>query len=90
MAFPLVPAPHFVSVSPPMFILFPLLRKTEELHVVCELYLGYSELLGYYPLISEYILCVLLCDWVSSLRMIFSKSIHLPKNFMNSLFLIAK
>jgi hypothetical protein len=42
---------HFVSVSPLMGILFPLLRRTEvsifllELKFVCELYLGYSELL---------------------------------------------
>ena len=27
-----------------------------KLHMACELYSGYSELLGYYPLISEYIL----------------------------------
>jgi hypothetical protein len=30
------------------------------------------------------------CDWVTSLRMIFSSSICLCKNFMNSLFLIAE
>jgi hypothetical protein len=46
----------FVSIFPPMSILFPFLRKTKsthtlvflllELHVVCELYLGYLELLG--------------------------------------------
>jgi hypothetical protein len=30
----------------------------------------------------------LFCDWATSLRMIFSSSIHLPKNFMKSLFLI--
>ena len=29
MAFPLVSAPHFVSVTPPMGILFPLLRRIE-------------------------------------------------------------
>jgi hypothetical protein len=29
MSFPLVSAPHFVSVFPPMRILFPLLRRTE-------------------------------------------------------------
>ena len=53
MAVPSVSAPHFVSVSPPVSILFPHLRKTEastlvfllhELHVVCELYLVYSFL----------------------------------------------
>ena len=30
------------------------------------------------------------CDWVSSLRMIFSSSNHLPTNFIKSLFLIAE
>jgi hypothetical protein len=33
---------------------------------------------------------VFFCDWVMTLRMIFSRSIHLPKNFINSLFLIAE
>ena len=56
MAFLSVSALHFVSVSPPMGILLSLLRRAKvsklwsslflELHVVCELYLGYSELLG--------------------------------------------
>jgi hypothetical protein len=55
MAFPSVSDLHLVSVSPPMGILFPLLKRTNEstlvfllleLHVVFELYLGYSELLG--------------------------------------------
>ena len=30
-----------------------------------------------------------ICDWVTSLSMIFSSSIHMPKIFINSLFLIA-
>jgi hypothetical protein len=30
--------------------------------------------------------CMFFCDWVTSLRMIFSSSINLPKNFMNSSF----
>jgi hypothetical protein len=51
-----------------------------ELHGFCKLHLGYLEILGYYPCISEYIPCVFFCDWVISLRMIFSSSIHLPKN----------
>jgi hypothetical protein len=47
---------NFVSVTPSMGILFPLLRKIKvstlwssfffEFHVFCKLYLGYSELLG--------------------------------------------
>ena len=55
-----------------------------ELHMVCELYLGYSELLGYYLFFSRCITCVFICDWVTLFR-IFSSSIHLPTNFMNSL-----
>ena len=50
MDFPSISVLHFVSVTPPMGILFPLLRTfillLLELHVVCELYLGYFELLG--------------------------------------------
>jgi hypothetical protein len=37
----------------------------------------------------EYIPCVLFCIWITSLRMIFSSYIHLPKNFMKPLFLTA-
>ncbi|EDL08860.1 mCG147268 [Mus musculus] len=39
--------------------------------------------------VSGYHVCSF-CDWVTALRMIFSSSIHLPKNFMNSSFLIAE
>ena len=56
MAFPSVFVPHIGSVFSLMDILFPLLRRTKastlslvfllELHVLSELYLGYSELLG--------------------------------------------
>ena len=50
MDFPSISVLHFVSVTPSMGILFPLLRTfillLLELHVVCELYLGYFELLG--------------------------------------------
>ena len=38
LAFPSVSAPHFVSVSPPMGILFPLLRRTEVSTILLELY----------------------------------------------------
>ena len=51
-----------------------------EFHVFCKLYLGYSKFLSQYPLISECISCVFCCDWVTSLRMLSSRSIHLPKN----------
>jgi hypothetical protein len=59
-----------------------------EFHMVCEVCLGYSKLLGKYPLISEWIPSVFFCDCVILLRMILSSSIHLPKNFMKPLFLI--
>jgi hypothetical protein len=39
---------------------------------------------------SEYISYVLFYDWVTSLKIIFPRSIHLLKNFINSLFLIAE
>jgi hypothetical protein len=54
MVFPSVSAPNIASVSPPMGILIPFQGKPKyshcgflllELHEVCEMYLGYSELL---------------------------------------------
>jgi hypothetical protein len=55
MVIPSVSAPNFVSVTPSMGILFPLLRRIKvshtlvflllEFHVFCKLYFGYSELL---------------------------------------------
>ena len=98
MAFPSVSAQLFISIFAPVSIFFnpskedlsihTLVFLLIELYVVCELHHVYLELLGYYPLISECIPCVFLCDWVTSLR-IFSSSIHLPKNVTNSSFLIA-
>jgi hypothetical protein len=54
IAFASVSAPHFVSIFPPLSILFPLLRTETftfwssllQLHVDCDLYLGYPEYLG--------------------------------------------
>jgi hypothetical protein len=57
MVIPSVSAPHFVSVTPFIGVLFPLLRRIKvstlwssfflSFHVeFCRLYLGYSELLG--------------------------------------------
>jgi hypothetical protein len=80
MVHPFVTAPNFVSVTPSMGVLFPFLRKGKVSTLwssfflnfmrlaSCILYLGYPKFLGYYPLISEYILCEFLCDWVTSLR----------------------
>jgi hypothetical protein len=63
-----------------------------EFHVFHKLYLisWVFYVSGQYPLISEYILCEFFCDWVTSLRMMPSRSIHLLRNFINSLFLIAE
>ena len=51
-----VSTPHIVSVTPSMGVLFPPSKMDRSIHsmvflllefqVVCELYLGYSELLG--------------------------------------------
>ena len=46
-----------------------------------------SDLISTYEWVHT--MCVLY-DWVTTLRMIFSISFHLPKNFMNSLFLITE
>jgi hypothetical protein len=55
-----------------------------EFHVVCELYLA-SEVLGFWVYQWVHVMCVLF-DSVTSLRIIYSRSIHLPTNFMNSFF----
>ena len=60
-----------------------------KLHMICWLYHGHCELLGKYQLMSVYIPCVFFGVWVTSLR-IFSSYIHLPTNFMKSLFLTAE
>jgi hypothetical protein len=100
MAFPSISAPHFVFIFAPMSILFFLLRRTEVstlcssffLSFMCSVncILGIPGVWANYPLISKRISCVFFCDWVTSLRMIFSSSIHLSKNFMKSLFLITE
>jgi hypothetical protein len=78
--------PHFKKEQSIHTLVFLIL----EFYVFCKLYLGYSKFLGEYPLISECISCVFFCDWVTSLWMISSRCIHLPKNFMNPFFLIAE
>jgi hypothetical protein len=47
-------------------------------------YPRYTVIFWLYPLISEYIPCIYFWVWVTSLRMIFSHSIHLPAKFMMS------
>jgi hypothetical protein len=50
MAFPSVSAPNFVSVSPPMGILIPLLRRTEVCTLWSSFFLGF--LIEQIPLIQ--------------------------------------
>jgi hypothetical protein len=102
MVHPFGSAPNFVSVTHSMGVLFPILRRAKvstlwSLFFLsfmciahCILYLGYSKFLGEYPLINEYISCEFFCYWVTSLRMMPSRSIHLPRNFINSFLLIAE
>jgi hypothetical protein len=75
-----------------MGVLFPILRRGKLSRLWssfflnfmcftnCILYLGYSKFLGKYSLISDYILCEFFWDWVISLKMMPSRSIHLPWN----------
>ena len=67
---------NFVSVTPSMGILFPLLRRISihtlvfillELHVFCELYLGYSELLGFWANIHLSVSVYHVCSFVIGL-----------------------
>ena len=52
----------------------------------CILYLGYPKFLGKYPVIIECISRELFYDWITSLKIISSGYIHLPRNFINSFF----
>jgi hypothetical protein len=99
MDFSSVCAPHFVSISPPVSILFPLQRRTEASTLWSSFFLSFiwsvNCILGIQNFwanihLSVSVYHVFFCDWVTSLRMIFSSSIHLPENFMKSLFLIAE
>ena len=101
VVFPSISAPHFVSVSPLMGILIPLLRRIEISILWTSFFLSFitppvlvvlqagattlkislaaPQKIGHSTsedpaLISECIPCVFFCDWVTSLRMIFSSS----------------
>ena len=60
---------YFVSPSKKDQSIHTLVFLVLEFHVVCKLYLGYSKLMS---LISECLPCLFFCDWVTSLKMIFS------------------
>jgi hypothetical protein len=99
------PPPLFLLPSPShplpsVSILFPLLRRTEASTLWSSFFLSFiwsvSCILGFlsflpniYLSLSAYHVCSF-CDLLTSLRTIFSSSIHLPKNFINSLSLIAE
>jgi hypothetical protein len=86
VAFPSVLAPYFVSVFPPVSILFPLLRRTKTSTLRSSFSLSFMWSVNYilgirsfwaniHLSVSAY--SVFLCDRVASLRMMFSSSIHL-------------
>jgi hypothetical protein len=95
---PSVSTLNFVSITPAMSVLFLILRRKEVATLWSSFFLSFMCFANYIlgilsfwaniPLFSECIPCVFFCDWVTSLRMMPSRSIHLPKNFINSLFLI--
>ena len=77
VVFPSISAPHFVSVSPLMGILIPLLRRIEISILWTSFFLSFIWSVncvfgilsfGANPLISECIPCVFFCDWVTSLN----------------------
>ena len=91
MVLPSVSDLHFVSVPPSMGILFPLLRRIEVSTLWSSFFLSFIcfancilGILSFWALISECISSEFFCDWVTSLRMISSRYIYLPKNFINS------
>ena len=60
---PSIPSPMLlVRAFASVFVIHILVFFLLGLHMVCELNLGYSELLGLYLLVSEYIPCVFFCD----------------------------
>jgi hypothetical protein len=94
-----VSAPNFVSVTPSMGILFLILRRNEVSTHWSSFFLIFlcflSCILGILSFwanihltVSAYHVSFLGLGYL--LRMISSRSIHLPKNFINSLFLIAE
>lgn len=86
MTFFSVPSLLFVSVLPLLSILFFLPRRNEGFtfssaffsSFICEFFLGIQS---FWPNF-HFSVCVFSCDWVTSLRRIFSSCIHLLKNFM--------
>jgi hypothetical protein len=98
MVIPLVSAPHFVSVTPSMYIWFSLLRRINVSTLSSFLFLRFMcfancilSILSFWANIDLSVNAnhCDVYDWLTSLRKISSRSIHLSKNYINSLFLIA-
>ena len=98
-----VSTPHLVSVTSSMGVLFPPSKMDRSIHTmvflllefhgVCELYIEYFELLGFWAnihlsvsaydgffvlfcfLFLFFVFVFVFCDWVTSLRMIYSRFI---------------
>jgi hypothetical protein len=91
---------HTLFLYPSMGILFLILKRTEvSTHwssffmsfmwfVKC--ILGILSFWANIHLSVIHISCEFFCDWVTSLRVISSRPVHLPKNFISSLFLVAE
>jgi hypothetical protein len=98
MVLPYVLTLNFVSVTPSMGILFPILRREKLYTLWSSLFLSFMfvncilDSISFWATIHLSVSAyhVFFCDWVTTLRMISSRCIHLSKNFMNSLFLIAE
>ena len=80
---------HTLSLHLLPWVFFPLLRKTEVSILWSSFFLSFIWSLNCILRIPSFwdniyfSVTVLFCDWVTLLGMIFSSSIHLPKNFMN-------
>jgi hypothetical protein len=79
-------------------VLFPILRRNEVSTLWSSFFLIFlcfaNCILGIPSFLANIHLSVsayqVTCDWVTSLRIISSRYIHLPKNLINSLFLKAE
>jgi hypothetical protein len=92
MVHPFVLAPNFVSATPYMDILFPILGRNEVsthwssfLIFLCfgSCILGIQGFWANIQLSVSAYQVTFFCDWVTSLRMLSSRYIHLLNNFIN-------
>jgi hypothetical protein len=96
MVHPSLSAPNFISVTPSMGILFPNLKRNEVSILSSSFFLIFMCFANYILGILSFWANIHLSVYsyhvssFSSLRMISSRCIHLSKNYIHSLFLIAK